>query len=870
MRGISSQTRQNEKTNYFFMEQGDIHANVDSVITLLAAAQQEDQRKNIKMLFVPANVMKALHKNLTVKDLPAGFPGQGAQRWTPVRLPGDKTHSFEIRINPRTANKLHMNFQHFRIGRGHGLLLELKNVSLSTKGQTILDRLVEFYKNCGDVGKIPRLGMMHRLRRPHPSLKHSLLLPGDIPLLKRIQTTLERFFPRRHDGSVDVFQHKDSSGAVHFLPFEEVRCEVNNLIKRTVEKRDCVKISTNALTRALEAFRAQLKGNNNTMATNNTDISNIDNEDNDDNNDILDENTHNINNNNNNDNDNNDNEDNQNGNVLSFSRNLKSVNLRPSVNKENFTSSSAINVPSDAATTEIVSALADLRKEISHLSSDIKKKENQSSPNRNKENNGTSILGIKDENKIPVNTVIKNISSDNSESKDGMGVRHEMGFDLSEVTNRREKMSSDENDEKTSKDDNNNINDNNGNKNSSGSNENDKNPAQALKTKPTGQDVFSGKPTTGKDSLEVKNNASKITENSTSVADSGGHEQGKGKISDTQPVNQTVNLIQLVKALKDAKGLKAGKDLFEHIGHSEETTKVHKHEKSKGRRYRARNRGKHRDKERVKQKEYRQHPSVLFHYKPKSVRLKLRYKGGEYVKVKDGGDEDEGGSEMFKGKGRFVKLVHLRRRKPRIKEIMLQEESEGEDRLVEQNNYRQRKFDDSPVDANFNSDEDSMKARLLRKLRWLRNHGHAPFIRRRKSPKLRVVVYDDDEEEKEPHHENWRDSETEEFSEKIHEDDNEAETEPTETSESSETSAHRSEPVYMDTENTQQYEQGEMSNSHSDSDSDDMQYLSDSIAADEGNHLGQSDSTGDVPDLEPYLKKHYGKFANLIGLLKKF
>ena len=73
----------------------------------------------------------------------------------------------------------------------------------------------------------------------------------------------------------------------------------------------------------------------------------------------------------------------------------------------------------------------------------------------------------------------------------------------------------------------------------------------------------------------------------------------------------------------------------------------------------------------------------------------------------------------------------------------------------------------------------------------------------------------------------------------------------------------------MDTENTQQYEQGEVSNSHSDSDSDsDMQYLSDSIAADEGNHLGQSDGTGDVPDLEPYLKKHYGKFANLI--VKKF
>ena len=821
------------------------------------------------MLFVPADVMATLRKNLTVKDLPPGLPGQSTQRWSLVHLPGDKTHSFEIRINPRTAHKLNMNFQHFRIGHGHGLLLELKNVSLSTKGKTVLDRLVEFYKNCGGSGGIkrPRLGMMHRIRRPLPSMQHSLLLPADIPLLKRIQNALERFFPKRHDGSVDVFQHKDSNGAVHFLPFEEVRREVNNLIKRTTEKRDCVKISTNALTRALEAFRRQMSGgNDNTTTANNNPrndasdegvdansdahadngIKNNDNSNNNNNNSSINDNKNNNNDDNKNSNNNDDNnnksnkdQDDEEGDVFSFSRDLKSLNLPPA-NKGNLTSS-VINVPSDAAATKLVSALADLRKEINHLTSDFKRKEDQAIPNSDKEIDEMSNEGSKHGNKALVYNTFKNISNDNSESKDEKSNQLETGFDLSEVTNRRKMMSSGESDEKDSK-----TNNDDNNSSSSGSNR-DRESAKALKIKNMEQDLSSGKAELGKDSLKIKKNASKSAYGSSqsSVAVSSRQERNNAKVAHARPVNQTVNLLQS-KPLKDAKGFKASKNRFAHTGHSKET-KINKED----RRYRARNKDKHHHKDQVKDEKGTKRPSIVFHYKQK-----IHNKDGEYGKVKDidEDDDDDVDSERYSGEGRFVKLVHLHRRKPRIKEMMLQDEQEKVDT---QDNYRQRKFDDSPVDASYNSEENNfMKARLLRKLR---NHGHASSIRRRKSPKIRVVVYDDEEKENEPHNDSWRDSETEEFAEKIHEDDNEAETEP------SETTTHRSEPVYMDSENTQQNEQGESSNSRSESDSDsDMQYLSDSIGADDSNHLGGSDKEGEVPDLEPYLKKHYGKLSKSI------
>ena len=205
----------------------------------------------------------------------------------------------------------------------------------------------------------------------------------------------------------------------------------------------------------------------------------------------------------------------------------------------------------------------------------------------------------------------------------------------------------------------------------------------------------------------------------------------------------------------------------------------------------------------------------------------------------------------------------MRRRHPKIKEVLLPDEEQDSD------GYRDRKFDDSPVEAI--EDDDSMKVRLLRKLRWLRIHSHGAKIRRRKSPKLRVVVYDDEEEDKQPHRDNWHSSESDELTkkvEKIHEDDSEADSESEAESDSDsepepEPSSHRSDPVFMDDENTQQYNQGGTSNSSSDSDSEsDMQYLSDSIG-DDSTHFGRSDSGTDVPDLEPYLKKHYGKLSKL-------
>lgn len=810
---------------------------------LLAVAGQENERKNIKMLFVPADVMKALRKNLTTKDLPPGLPGQGTQRWTPVRLPGDKTHTFEIRINPRTAHKLNMNFQHFRVGRGHGLLLELKNVSLSTKGKTVLDRLVEFYKNCGSgrghrIGMRPGMHMLHRLEHLHPTMHHSLLLPGDVPLLKRIQNALERFFPKRHDGSVDVFQHKDSSGAVHFLPFEEVRREVNNLIKRTLVKRDCVKISTNALTRALDAFRRQL--NNETAASSTQNESfNVSDERDRENSDSNGEEGG--------------DEGEEKDQVLSFSRNLDSFNPHP-VNKVNLTSSSAMNVPSDAAATKIVSALADLRKEINDLSSGFRKIP--------KDSNSSGISVGTDDDTTGSNGNIVKISSDNNEAKDGKNANHQ-SFDISTVKNRRKKMSTGDSDDVgkkiNSNNDNNNNNNNSNNKTSRSNSDigNNKGIMLALKLKNIEEDL---KTQLVNDFLKQAKNFSKITSDSepNSHLDGNLEDSSNVKVTNVKPVhpvfNQVVNHLQRAKAAKE---VKVNKTMYEHVSHSSGTKKANKQARFKGRKERGRNKTKHTSRLEEKKKK---RPSVAFHYKPKSLRLKLKYKGGKYVKADD---EDEEGYLKQKGKGRLIRFIHMRIRPPKIKEVLLPDEEEDSE------GYRERKFDDSPVDAS--EDDDSMKVRLLRKLRWLRIHGHGAKIRRRKSPKLRVVVYDDDEEEKQPHRDNWRSSESDELTEKvekIHEDDSEADSESEAESESdsepeADASSHRSDPVFMDDENTQQYNQGGTSNSSSDSDSEsDMQYLSDSIG-DESSHFGRGDSGTDVPDLEPYLKKHYGKSRKL-------
>lgn len=803
-------------------------------------AGQENERKNIKMLFVPADVMKALRKNLTTKDLPPGLPGQGTQRWTPVRLPGDKTHTFEIRINPRAAHKLNMNFQHFRVGRGHGLLLELKNVSLSTKGKTVLDRLVEFYKNCGS-GRGHRLGMrpgmhvLHRLGHLQSTMHHSLLLPGDVPLLKRIQNALERFFPKRHDGSVDVFQHKDSNGAVHFLPFEEVRREVNNLIKRTIVKRDCVKISTNVLTRALDAFRRQL--NNDTAASSTENESfNVNDERGTENKDSNGEEG--------------DDEGEEKDQVLSFSRNLDSFNPHP-VNKVNLTSSSAMNVPSDAAATKIVSVLADLRKEINDLSSGLRQIP--------KDSDCTGISVGTDDDAAGSKPNIVKISSDNNEAKDNKGVNHQ-SFDITVVKNRTKKMSSDdsdhvgkENNSNSSNDDNNNnknkSNNINNNKNNSSDISNSKGIILALKLKNIEEDL---KTQLVNDFLKQTHNFSKITSDS---ASGNIEDNSKVKITNVKPVHPVFNqVVSHVQRAKAAKEVKVNKNLFE-VNHSEGTKKANKQVGFKGRRGRGRNTTKHAP--RLKDKKSKKRPTVVFHYKPRSPILRLKYKGVRYVKGE--AEDDEDGYLKHRGKGRLIRFIHMRRRHPKIKEVLLPDEEEDSE------GYRERKFDDSPVEAS--EDDDSIKVRLLRKLRWLRIHGHGAKIRRRKSPKLRVVVYDDDDEEKQPHRDNWRNSESDELTgkvEKIHEDDSEADSESEAESDSEsepEPSSHRSDPVFMDDENTQQYNQGGTSNSSSDSDSEsDMQYLSDSIG-DDSTHFGRSDSGTDVPDLEPYLKKHYGKLS---------
>ena len=780
---------------------------------------QDNERKNIKMLFVPAEVMKELHKNLATKDLTQGLPGQGTLQWTPVRLPGDRSHTFEIRINPHTAHKLNMNFQHFKIGRGHGLLLELKNVTLSTKGRTVLDSLVEFYKNCGGE-RNHRLGMRvihHSLPMIHRHNPHSLLLPGDIPLLKRIQNALERFFPRRHDGSVDVFQHKDSSGAVHFLPFEEVRRQVNNLIKRTLVKRDCVKISTNALTRALSQFRKNYD--------NNTTTTPILNEEDDYSNetDSVDKPAR------------NDSQSEETEKLLSFSRNL---NPRP-VNKVNLTSSSATNVPSDAAATKIVTALADLRKELKDLSSGLIKNTSQSISNNSKETDSmsTSNIGINTDDKtIGSNgNMGKSISSDNNETPDEKSNSNFEKSDKSEVKNERTKMSSDDGGDQNktinridNKNDDNNYGTNDMTNNSksiiNSSNIDERVIAVALKLKNI-EDYL--KADMQKTMLNPSKTISKISGDSKSAI----------KEINARPVNQTANQLQ---RLKTATEYSITTNVSAHFKVSDEQKNEKK--QTKIRKDNAKYIGKHKNRRGNKKQ-----VSLSFHYKPKSLRLKLRNKGRDYLKTED--NEQEENMHKHKGKGRFVHFIHSRR--PKIKEFMVPDERESDE-------YRQRNFHDSPVEA-VNNDEDNMKVGLLRKLRWLRIHGHAPKVRSRKSPKLRVVVYDDEDDEKEPHQERWHNNEINEYEEKPHEDDTETESEAGSEFESEHVSdsSHRSASLLKDEENTKPYNQGEASHSRSESGSD-MQYLSDSIG-DDSTHLERSDSGVDIPDLEPYLKKHYGK-----------
>ena len=1013
------------------------------------------------MLFVPSDVMKTLRKNLTLKDLPAGLSAPGAQRWSPVHLPGDKTHSFEIRINPRAAHKLNMNFQHIKVGRGEGLLLELRNVTLTTKGKTMLDRLIEFYKNCGS--RKPQ-----RLRPPKPSLKHSLLLPGDIPLLKRIQNALSHFFPKRHDGSVDVYQHKDSNGAVHFLPFDEVRKQVNSLIRRTLVRRDCVKISSHALTQALEAFRRQAAQQNATpteatvgegeheYANTNNDEGAESNENSDENEDTNNNNMINSNNNNNNDNennnenDNNDNSNNENNNdnynnndnnnnrdesytenegqdstentnnsddininnnnnnvegvgninaeytdnygisnndMTSFSRNLDILNS-PAHYKGNTTSSATLNVPSDSTATKIVTALADLRKEIKVLTSNFK--QNQQIPSDGKEDGEGTTENWNNGNNI------------SSSDKEGNSTKVGGKFDLTKITgdggevkNRLKKMSSDDTDDKgvnknPSKERENNASLSrprplNASANATASlpnkavqgkevksmmnitnlfsnsisvngsykyegmqkvgllnettdqtanklvnptikqlaSQNFNQPAnqavgkpnneyvnhtivnQVLNRQPVNQAVGheavsqAGREAVSQADREAVNQADREAVDQTVDHESGNeavehetvnqtvdHEsvhqavdhESVSKAVDQEPVIQAVDkeivnqasghqrfnqavyqpasqainprppdiqaftpqhIIDAVKpkavnqshrvaALKDGKVEVEHRKIHSPIAHSgtKDAESQAKMEETK-------------DSEQavhIKDPEDPAQPSIIFHYKPRKVKEKPPSKDENDDKTSD--DKDASYEDSIKE--RFRKIRRLRR--PRIKEMVLQDDDDSD-------NENHGKMYDVPEDVNY--DEDGLKARLLRKLRRLRIRHR--FTHGRKSPKLRVVVYDDEYEDKEPHDNNWRDTESEEFSQKIHDEDNDPVSEPT---------MHRSDSVLMDDDSTQdtsqQYDQPESRNPASDTDSD-IQELSDSIGED--SRLTDKSDRGDdtVPDLEPYLKKNYGK-----------
>lgn len=893
-----------------------LDAHVNFVITLLATAEQQNHRKNIQILFLPADVMRNMRKNHTEKELLPGFPGQGAKHWIPVRLPGNKTRSFEIRINPLLARKLHLNLQHFSIGHGYGLLLELKNVSLSSKGQTVLDRLVEFYKNCGTEEKFPRLNMTQRIRRPHPSL----MLSGNIALMKRIQNALKHFSPKRLEGLKDVLKHKNSSGVVlHLVPLADMGQKVNKLIKRTMATRGCVKIKTNALTHALEVFRRQLGSDRNRTRVNKNESTNLSHGDdtrktdvhennnnktnnNSNNNHNSNNNTNSINNHSNNNNRNNRNNTNQKSNEelkerkeLSFPRDLKSSSIHPE-SKMNFESSSAINVPGSTAVTKIVPALTSLRKMITHVPlSGANKKASQSLVKKKDE--GTSLASNEDENRAHVNTFTNDISSVNGK------MNNEMGFELSEVKNVPNKMVIDtEFDDKRRK---NNAGDgyNEGNVSETGSwNGQENNGAMASKMKTSQQDLFTSKAKKENDSIEDQRNGSKI------LAEFGGNDHN------SRPVNQTVNPFQTVKG---PKGIKDSKNVLALSGPPEQTTTTNNKQGRKGpsvtfyykptrlklhikgrgyvkedhseeddldsesyegegrflklvhmRRRKPRVKGmKPQDElneqgeiakqDKLEKQDNNQHRKfgdspidasydgnvdntklrlegefrrLGAHgpepHKPKLKRLKLHFKGRKYAKVKEGNDEDDLHSESYEGEGRFVKLIHMRRRKPHVKGMKLQDNLDEQDKPENQNNNQHRKFHDSPVDASYDGNEDNMKVRLGGNVLKLRGHSHASFIHRHKRPKIRVVLYDNNEEEKkERHNHSWRNGKTE----KINEDDYEAESEP------------------MDSENLGTYEQD---NSESD--------VSDSIGNDDNSHLGRSKSAGEVPDLGPYLRKHFG------------
>lgn len=759
-------------------------------------------------MFVPADVIVSLRKNLTAKDLLGGLnigsTGQATQRWTPVRLPGDKTRSFEIRLNPRTAHKLNLSFRHFRIGRGHGLLLELKNVSLSTLQKNVLDKLVEFYKNCGSRRRAHN-SMMHRLRRPVlPFMPHSLVVPGDVPLLRRIQNALERFFPRRHDGSVEVVQHKDSNGAVHFLPFDEVRREVDNLLKRTIANKDCIKISTDALTRALQAFRSQ--NNNNTNEISATSVLNNKSTGKGDRGNVA------------GDSQDANNEDEEDGNILSFARNLASLDSDRR-NKVNFTS--GVNVPNDAAPSSMASVLAKLRRAIRLFLASYKG--NQSLPSSDKDHGSPVSVGSQNKTKTRVSNILKAISSDESEKKNENRNKQQLGFDLSEATNRIKVMSSDKTDNKNNK--------------SSSIHDNSRQHAEPVKIKT--DDMSAGKADTGTSLMEVKKDVSKVAQNSTSSA----HEFEAHDYSSLKLSNANIEgLLRLIQALKKAKSLRKNKPGEVFMGNSKGTETINKMESSKVGRYKRPHKYKHRNKARVKDRYNIKQQSVVFHFKPKSMRHKM------HTRFKDGHDDDEdqvdeGGSEKYIGKGSFTKPHRKVNRKPQIKETTLEDEDDYDGK----ENDIHKQVDDYPTEERETYEEND--DRLLRKMRHSRKHVHAS----RKSPKLRVVVYDDDEDEKEPHNDMWQNSESEEFAEKLHQDDNEAITEsPDKTSDGSDTA------LYRDDQNNRQLEQGETTSEQTSNSDSDVQYLADSIGTDENRQLGESQET-EVPNLEPYLKKHYGK-----------
>ena len=790
---IKHKQRQNSLTPFFFS---------------LAAEEQGNQRKNIKLLFVPADVMVSLRKNLTTKDLLGGLnigsTGQATQRWTPVRLPGDKTHSFEMRLNPRTAHNLNLSFRHFRIGRGHGLLLELKNVSLSTLQKNVLDKLVEFYRNCGS-GRRAHNSMMHRLRRPVlPFMPHSLMVPGDIPLLRRIQNALERFFPRRHDGSVEVVQHKDSNGAVHFLPFDEVRREVDNLLKRTIANKDCIKISTDFLTRALQAFRSE--NNNSTNKISTTSVVNNKNTGKGDVGNVIGDSQE-VN-----------KEDQEDDNILSFDRNLASLDSDRR-NKVNFTS--GVNVPNDDTTSSMASVLAKLRRAIRLFLASYKG--NLSLPSSDKEHDNPISVGGENKTKTRVSKILKAISSDESEKKNENRNKQQLSFDLSEATNRIKVMSSDKSDNKNNK--------------SGPIHDNSRLHAEPVKIKT--DDMRAGKVNTSTSLMDAKKDVSKVAQNSTSSAHGfETHDYSSLKLSNAN----IESLVQLIQALKKAKSLRTYKPADVFMGNSKGTETVNKNKSSKVGRYKRPHKYKHRNKARVKDKYNIKQQSIVFHFKPKSMKHEM------YTRFKDGQDDDEdqvdeGGSEKYIGKGSFAKLQRKLKRKPQTKETTV----EDDDDYDSKDNDIHKQVNDYPTVERENYEEND--DRILRKLRHSSKHVHAS----RKSPKLRVVVYDDDEDEKEPHNDMWQNSESEEFAGKLHQDDNEAITEsPDKTSDGSDTA------LYREDQNNRQLEQGETTSEQTSNSDSDVQYLADSIGTDENRQLGESQET-EVPNLEPYLKKHYSK-----------